>query len=351
MATATLEAATPSPTPTPPAVAPDPVSPQVFHIAPPADLPAGATFYIGEGCVSCDGGFRSFARVTRPPGGKVSVDEIPPVPGAVGGPLSLAVGSDGHEMYATACTRGQCGFLGTPSADAESTIFHSIDAGESWSPVDAVAGNAIVWRTPAGWWLQHAHAGSTSASWVFDFSAYPGGPHYPQPAGARAAWTVPGLGLTWRGTDAFTTYAATGDVLLDGTLRSQIAAPIDAGLGLFVSGAAPGGALLASWIQDGLLHYGLVDDGKLSGVRAVPRAGISISVAAWDSATSGYGNVTLREADVPGAPIASNATLDYSVPAHVDFATGEIVPLKLAGEYFGPGYLGQRNEILAMVAP
>jgi len=128
---------TPSPTPIP---TPDFLSGLEIlplEIREPIDLPLNVVLIVENGCTQCDGPTTGFVRVYRDASGVVRTDTL-----FTAATLNARASTDirgfgvsegAGDMVVAVCTRGECGWLGPPSSDAQTTLFRSLDGGVTWN--------------------------------------------------------------------------------------------------------------------------------------------------------------------------------------------------------------------------
>jgi len=132
-----------------------------MRIAEPAGFPEGAALIVETGCYSCDGPASGLLRVYRDAAGAFHRDTIFAVEQLGLGPrlvadaqgavteeaphmVGYALSADASRAVVGVCTRGFCVDIGAPpSADAQTTLFHSTDGGATWQQWGTVDGSAV----------------------------------------------------------------------------------------------------------------------------------------------------------------------------------------------------------------
>ena len=137
-----------TPTPSAPSLTPSPIPTATtpdflagleevsLTIGDPVDLPQGVALIVETGCTQCDGPTTGFVRVYRDASGVVRTDTL-----FTAATLNARASTDirgfgvsegAGEMVVAVCTRGECGWLGFPNGDAQTTLFRSTDGGVTW---------------------------------------------------------------------------------------------------------------------------------------------------------------------------------------------------------------------------
>jgi hypothetical protein len=208
--------ATPTATATPEVI--DGVEVMPLHVGGEAEIPDDVALIIETGCWQCDGPPTGLYRLYRDASGQTRTDALFTIE-AVG--LSLHRGIEGDawdESYITGfamddtasdiavgvCTRGYCGGLGFPTADAQTTLFRSLDGGVTWTQFAAMDGGAwVVAIAKDGVVVSGPHGPEEETE--PKFSLFPGGeqmqPLQPPPDVSGWPLALPGGELAWRTED------------------------------------------------------------------------------------------------------------------------------------------------------
>ena len=194
-----------------------PVEP--LEIGEPAEFPDDVALIVETGCYGCDGPTSGLLRVYRDAAGSFHRDTLFTVEQLGLGPrlvtdasggrdrtsrhmsMNYALSADASRAVVGVCTRGFCVELGDePSADAQTTLFRSLDGGATWEQ----------WGTLDGERRSYRHAGTTDVLLARDeggpsrFEMFPGGEAIEPPADADAlAWplALPEGELLWPAND------------------------------------------------------------------------------------------------------------------------------------------------------
>ena len=356
-ATAGPATSTPLATPTPAATtspeATDGVDVVPLRFGEEAELPDDVALIIETGCIQCDGPPTGLYRLYRDASGQLRTDalftlealDLPPrgasheeawanEPYITG----LALSDDASEIVAGVCTRGYCGGLDFATADAQMTLYRSLDGGVTWTELAVVDGGA---------WVVAVVKEGVVVSGPYDaeeesgpkFSLFPGGepvpPPQPPPAVDGWPWTLSGGELAW----------ATEDGRLLGSDGGEI---LDLGEGASMGSAVPdvGGARFAvTWYTDrpspGYLIGVFSRDGR-------PVSAFSLSdyarIGGWLSDALVAGNANVPQTLLP-TPEPGSFVMNF-LPIIFDLETGEAHPL--AGP-FQELPLSGRNYIRAVL--
>jgi len=208
--------ATPTPTPT---VAPeviDGVEVVPLQFGEEAELPDDVALIVETGCYYCDGPATGLYRVYRDVSGQLRTDALFTVEALGLPPLGvntskegtwvdepyitgLALNDDASEIVAGVCTRGYCGGLGFPTADAQSTMYRSLDGGVTWEEFGVLDGESwVVAVVKAGVVV----AGPYKENAQPKYRLFPSDdPVVPPPGASGWPLTVPNGDLAWRTDD------------------------------------------------------------------------------------------------------------------------------------------------------
>jgi hypothetical protein len=335
--TATLGSATPTPlaTPTPAAT----IAPEAndggdvvpLQIGEEAELPDGVALIVETGCYYCDGPPTGLYRLYRDASGQLRTDALFTLE-ALGLPLhrgnneeawanesyitGIALSDDASEIAAGVCTRGYCGGLGFPTADAQTTLYRPLDGGVTWAEIAAMDGGAwVVAVVKDGVVVPGPHG--TEEESAPKFSLFPGGEPVQPPSGANS-WPFALLGgeLVWRTEDGR-------------LLRSDGSEAMALGEGVYVGDivADAGGERFAvSWYTDRPSSQNRIGVFSRDGQ---PISAFSLSdsarVGGWLSDTLVAGNATVPQGLLP-TPEPGSYAMNF-VPAIFDLEAGEAHPL------------------------
>lgn len=338
-ATATTTPATPaSPTP---AVTPPPTTGETvagvgvtaLGFTAPGKFPVPLSAVIEKGCYQCDGPTSALERVTLDGSGSLKVEQLFK---ASSGYISSSYLERGSPYYLTVCSRGYCGGVGQISADAQTTVYRSLDGGVSWQPLETVDGHASVAATAAGTTLLNRST-FTNGTTTYRFQVLGTSKFVEVPAGAEPA-TVGGKVIGWKLADGKTVQGLDGRTLFTiPDLGGHPAPAYPVGIDAYL----PGGEALISWFHGPdpskfVRYLGVVKGDRLTAVFSAPS---TLNIGSWLTASVAFGNVVPDESK--GAPL---------YPVMVDLATGKLTVLELYGSMGGPAYQGERNRI-ALVEP
>lgn len=359
-ATTTVSAPSPATETVPtPVVAGLPVT--KWRILAPKPLPAGVTLYLEKGCYQCDGPAESIERASASSGGTTAVASL----FKLGGPSadgryihSSYIAPDGHEMWVTVCSRGYCGGVANPSADAQVTFYHSIDEGVTWPNETMREGVATVAAVTAiGPFVLTYCAAPDDCALPTPYSIHANGPAAPAsqlvtaPAEARGlVYPQTGTSLIWWGKDLRSFLRSDGSTIY----RADPAIIDSAGSQVSMAGApsADGRTFAVDWsLLKGSVttaYQGLIRDGKLTAIFSGFDRGALPRVGAWVNETTAYGNIFVEASAIPGMA-AKNPQAKYNLPCVIDYKSGTITPLELYGPLFSDAY-GGRNLVRAATA-
>ena len=194
------------------------------------ELPEDVALIIETGCYQCDGPPTGLYRLYRDASGEAA-DRRALYPRGLGAPAAtvatteeasvdesyitgLALSDDASQIVAGVCTRGYCGGLGFPTADAQTTLYRSSDGGVTWTQfglfdgggwVTAITNDGVVVSGPYGPEEQPAPK----------FTLFPSGEPVQLPPGPTGYWplTLPGGELAWRTEDGRLLRSDGSDVL------------------------------------------------------------------------------------------------------------------------------------------
>jgi hypothetical protein len=285
--------------------------------------------YIEQGCTGCDGPPTALERVSRAGSGELRREILFTQPKGSKYMTSTAVAPDGT-LYATACF-GECAEVGGFVSDGYTIVYTSKDAGATWSEsLRSPAARRIWGRTalPDSQVLLWRNEGETIDN--LEFAKYPSGEMLVPPLkGLFPVVTAnPAGAVLWQGPQGGPLYRADG---------STVGVPNIAvtGAGAYVPrawGAQPADRLLmewADWRADRLIfHLASVASGTvLAEFHSTASVGY-VEVGAWLDGHCGLGNI------------------DYSTPALIDFAAGEVRPIEIYDPLAPPDRFPGRNKII-----
>lgn len=286
---------------------------------------------IEKGCWGCDGPTEAIERVSLEISGQTRTEQLfRPASGYIS---SSYFDPAGKQHYLTVCSRGYCGGVGQISADAQTTIYRSLDGGVTWQALETTDGGVrVVANTQQGPLL--------SASFPTEGS----GPAEPQfrllgstavirpPAGMEPAYDSLGNQLIgWRSSDGRTLLRMDGSRLLTIPDLSQLFAPDSR---VRILGVHDNGDAVVAWEGEGPQSYtGVFESGKLKSVFV---GAATLALGGWNT-NFGFGNVRL--------PANGSTTGTPLYPAVIDFATGQVQVLELYGPVGSDAYAGQRNYV------
>jgi hypothetical protein len=316
-----------------------------------AELPDDVALIIETGCYYCDGPPTGLYRLYRDASGQLRTDALLTIE-ALGLPLyrgnheeawanqsyitGLALNDDASEIVAGVCTRGYCGGLGFPTADAQTTLYRSPDGGVTWTQLAVMDGGAWVVAVVKDGVVVSGPYGTEEES-PPKFSLFPSGDPAELPPGPSVYWplTLPGGELAWRTEDGR-------------LLRSDGSEVLPLGDGVWVGDIvadASGNRLAATWSTESPSSQSRI--GIFSG-DGRPISAFSLSdsarVGGWLSDTLVAGNVGVPSGLLP-TPEPGHYAMNF-VPAIFDLEAGEAHPL--AGP-FQELPLSGRNYIRAIV--
>lgn len=336
----------PSPTATPTASAILGVPIRHWTVNAPERPPAGSSWLLMNGCTNCGGGIDSLDRITV--GSDTVLHEQVFVSSESEYIFGVTAAPDGKEIWLNTCSRGYCGYENKPSADAQSTLRHSLDGGRSWEVVRRFDGPSRMVGGPGNWWLDLSWFGD--GSWTWKFERFPTGERVEKgPAGARYPVVDARAGIIWVTDLPSRILRSDGtDFVPPATLDAirSAANPLDL---IAFAGTVPGGDVIVRWMAGTSTYRGQLDNGTLIDVIETGPDWPSAAVSVWTTEDSGYGNGHLWPGDIPGSvPSATRDAIPYSMPAFVDYGTGSITPITLLGPAFDRAYFGRSNSVLAV---
>lgn len=342
--------ATPTPAATTSPEAADGVEVIPLRFSEEMELPQDVALLVETGCYYCDGPPTGLYRLYRDAAGELRTDALFTIE-ALGIPLhrgnhedawaneahitGFALGDDASEMAAGVCTRGYCGGLGFPTADAQTTLYRSLDGGVTWTRLAVMDGGAWVVAVVKDGVVVSGPYGTEEES-APKFSLFPSGEPVQPPTGAN--WwplTLPNGELAWPTEDGRLLHS-------DG---SQI---VTLGEGAHAGDAVPdasGERFAVTWWTEGPSPQHRVGvfsrDGRPSSAFSLSG---SARVGGWLNDTLVAGNVTVPRELLP-TPEAGMFVMDF-LPAVFDIEAGVAHPL--AGPFQEPLLLG-RNYVRAVV--
>jgi len=332
----------PTPAPTPVATPPPTgeviagVSVSRMTYGTPGSLPVPLSVIVEKGCYQCDGPASSYERVTLDQQGALKVEELfKPATGYIAADY---FDPNGATHYLSVCSRGYCGGVGVPTADAQSTIYRSTDGGVTWQAVETFDGFVSV----AAITSQGALINRTEyvAAGVADYKYQVLGTStiIRPPAGMEPA-TAGNRLIGWVAADQRTVVGLDGSPLV--TLPDI---PRQGPYPVRIAAMLGGKDFLISWIDQThptqrTQYLGYLKDGKLEKIFTGPS---SLDVGSWLNQGIAFGNVLASPSDLDPASSDSRMKLH---PAMVDLNTGEVTILELYGQAFSDAYDFQRNRI------
>jgi len=323
---------TPVPTATPQVI--DGVKVVPLQFGEEAEIPFDVALIVETGCYYCDGPSTGLYRVYRDASGQVRTDALFTLEALDLTPrgasheeawanepyiTGLAPNDDASEIAAGVCTRGYCGGLGFPTADAQTTLYRSPDGGVTWTQLAVMDGGA---------WVVAVVKDGVVVSGPYDteeesppkFSLFPGGEPVqpPQSPPGVSGWplSLPGGELAWRTEDGHLLRSDGSEVLAldEGTYVGDIVP--DAG----------GDRLAVTWSTESPSSQSRI--GVFSG-DGRPISAFSLSdsarVGGWLSDTLVAGNVGVPSGLLP-TPEPGSYAMNF-VPAIFDLEAGEAHPL------------------------
>lgn len=290
--------------------------------------------YIEQGCTGCDGPPTALERVSRAPDGELRREILFKQPPGSKYMTSTAVAPDGT-LYATACF-GDCAEVGGFVSDGYTIVYTSNDGGATWSESPRSPAARKIWLhgvLPDSQVLLWVNVGETIDNLVF--VKYPSGEPLisPQKGLFPVVTANPASAVLWQGPQGGPLYREDG---------STVAVPAVAvtGAGAYVPrawGAQPGDRLLMEWgdSRSGRLvfHLASVASGAaLAEFRSTESVGY-VEAGAWFDDHRALGDI------------------NYSTPALIDFATGEVRPIEIYGPLSNEDAYRGRNKIIGWRAP
>jgi len=297
------------------------------------ELPEDVALIIETGCYYCDGPPTGLYRLYRDASGQLRTDALFTLE-ALGLPLhrgnkedawdesyitGIALSDDASEIAAGVCTRGYCGGLGFPTADAETTLYRSLDGGVTWTPFGVLDGGAWVVAVVKDGVVVSGPYGTEEES-PPKFSLFPGGepvqPTQPPPGVSGWPLMLPGGELAWRTEDGR-------------LLRSDGSEALALGEGAYVGDivAEPNGERFAvTWWTDWPSSQNRIGLFSPDG-RPINAFSLSDSarVGGWLSDTLVAGNATVPQGLLP-TPEPGRYVMNF-VPVIIDLETGQTHPL------------------------
>lgn len=298
----------------------------------PGSFPVPLSAIVERGCDQCDGAATRYERVTLESSGQLKVDELFKAPN---GYISSSLFDRGAgAFYVTVCSRGYCGGVGVPTADAQTTVYRSTDGGVTWSAVETVDAPATVAAiTKQGALLNLTTFADGKAD--YRFRVVGSSTVLRPPAGMEPAKSA-GSVIGWQTPDGKTVVNFDGSPLLSvPDLGSHVYEPY----GVRLVEILPTGEALISWFHGSepaklSKYFGIVKAGQLTSAFTGPA---SLDVNSWLTLSVAFGNA---------ASEGAGSGRVVSTPVLVDFATGQVQPLELYGPIGGKPYEGDRNRIV-----
>jgi hypothetical protein len=367
--TASPAAPTPLASPTPTAT----VTPEVIdgvEVVPlqfgeEAELPGGAAVIVETGCTQCDGPTTALVRVYRDAAGQVRTDTLfsPEAAGLpprlVSDPKAEPTGMREEEPYITGfaldggaaeivvgvCSRGYCGGLGWASADAQTTLFRSLDGGVTWAEFGVLEGGYyVVAITKDGVLLSGQQESDPAQQAPPGYQLFPSGDPLEPPPEAGEGWPISHSSgeLIWRSKDGRLLRSDGSEFL---TLRQ--------GVSFAIAGADiepdPSGKRLAValWREgagqpSGQSYFGIVSlGGELTEIFSAPEYA---SVGGWinSAVLAGNANISAEQLKTP----VPDPFVGY-LPALFDLDAREIHPIPRP--FLDPPFRNGRNRIQAVL--
>ncbi|MGH2632988.1 MAG: hypothetical protein ACRDG3_06220, partial [Tepidiformaceae bacterium] len=315
-----------------------------WKVNPPAALPQGIALFIEKGCWGCEGYSTGLERVYADAAGAVHTDTV-----FDGGFLSVQFSADTSEAYATVCI-DVCGPLGPPRTGARTTIYHSVDGGETWAAGETVDGIANVLPDGSGGWVLYQYIFNGGDSITYKFSEYPGGTPITPPGGSGAGVAFPGTRLLFADPAWRTYFNADGSSFL-GNLPEELGDEVDVNYGITPVAVLSSGETIVRWqhpAHDGSMpRIGVLRAGKLIDVIEPSRVGPNVDIGAL-AGDQMFGNADLARIDVPKAnAVTPNDVTAPHLPVLIDLVNGEVTPLMLYGDKLFDGAYGGRNIVIA----
>ncbi len=306
------------------------------------ELPNDVALIVETGCTECDGGTTGLIRVYRDASGDVRTDPLFDLdllglpPRNISG---FGLNSDASDIVVGVCTQGYCGPFNAITADAQTTLFRSLDGGVTWAEfavldgaynVDAIAKDGVVLTGPYD-----------ADPDTFDHPGYrlfPGGePLQPPPAASRQPLLLPDGELLW----------PTEDGRL---LRSDGSEFLDLGAGLRLAGV-PSGLLHPDRFGGQLplvLRREATSDFYLVVVDREGRPTEVFSLDGFAGVGGRLNGVIVGNAVVPAKRLTAvppELSAEYlTLPALIDLGAGRVQPIS---DPFLDRY--GRNNVLAVV--
>jgi hypothetical protein len=272
---------------------------QEMRVGPPMPFPEDTALIIETGCTSCDAPATGVKRIYRNKGA-LHVDELFRRPEQQRGNdivsiTSDAVSEDGGTLVVAVCTRGYCGGMGFPTADAAASFYVSRDGGVTWVEEPQSEMVRIFAITSQGW---------ITGRWWTDESIWVDGRRVQRPAAAT------GLFYGGRTTGSLLWTAKSRVLNADGSELVRI----DQAEEIYNVVYAPGQAPIVGWIPPGAYQGFLLTRQAPSSEHIGYRyQGFFLSTVLIDP------DHFYTDVDDPALPIGR-------IPAIVDFETGVVSP-------------------------
>lgn len=330
----------PSASPAPTGTAQPGVPVFAWSIRAPQALPQDMVVYLERGCWQCDGPAEALERTTsigNPGAVEVETRELFRAPG---GPpayiLSFVSSPDGHEIWLTVCSRGYCGAVGEPTADAQVTVYHSDDGGITWSPVETFDGMVGIVTVAAGIPILARTERDASGNYVTTYFSLQGGRELRGPDGAYPLWGSNGDRLAWQTEDGRRLLRSDGSVIFESETPFFVLGVPHPDNDIFYvqwRRASPAASARSALVDRGVVVAEYDDAGPE----------FFLSPGAWLDERTAIGNAGFLPEQVSGASGQGQRNL----PVLIDFVAGTVTPLTVYGpDFWSDAYRG-RNRVWA----
>ena len=300
------------------------------------ELPDGVALIIEVGCMECHCPcVNGLVRVHKDASGEFRIEEL--FTGNIAG--AFALDDDASEIVIALCSRGFCGPVEPPSADAQTTLRRSVDGGVTWEDVDVLEGaHAVIANAKEGILLSGPHdpeQETPSGYWLF-----PSGQTIQPPAEAdgNRLISLPDGELVWR-TNAGGFVRSDGSNFLAFDDIRDIA-PDYAGDGLVIEWTGPREDQLADGFGSQSFLGIAQKDGSL--LKTFSSPGGPLVFGGWLSSTRAIGNAYIIPPDAEFSPV-------FWRPVIFDFDSATIHPIAMpnaAEEFTQPALF---RKVLALV--
>ena len=317
-------------------------------MGPEVELPPGVSLIIETGCTQCDGPTTGIVRVYRDPSGAIRTDtlasveklQLPPrivqtAKGTEEHPPEIAgfaVDPDGSELTVAFCTRGFCSGYGS-TADAETTLFRSVDGGISWTEFGRLAPAEFMRR---GFFAAGSVIVSGDVDGIETFYTFPSHQELEPPTAPSPLWQVKPLSngqVLWQ-TDDSKLLRGDGTVFFDPTGQTVIGEVLSDPLG-----AGSVLVTVSSMSQNYIAE--LANDGRVLRAYSTPHFSLA---GTWPQEGMIFGNTSVYEGEL-GGPLPSPFFAGY-LPALIDLNTNTIHPIR--DPFIYPPLANGRNSIVAV---